>query len=50
MPIVRIYGFKREGGDELFKRDFRKLEGIMKINAEFQRKESRKQIPKTVLR
>jgi len=33
----------------LFKRDFR-FEGIMKINAELQRKESRKQIPKIVSR
>ena len=49
MPIVRIYGLKREGG-ELFKRDFANFEGIMKINAELQRKESRKKIPKTVLR
>ena len=29
---------------------FANFEGIMKINAELQRKESRKQIPKTVLR
>jgi len=29
---------------------FANFEGIMKINAELQRKESRKQIPKIVLR
>ena len=29
---------------------FANFEGIVKINAELQRKESRKQIPKTVLR
>ena len=29
---------------------FANFEGIMKINAELQRKESKKQIPKTVLR
>jgi len=44
-----MYGFKLEGG-EWFKGIFANFEGIMKINVELQRKESRKQIPKTVLR
>ena len=49
VDYVRKYDLKREGG-ELFKRDFANFKGIMKINVELQRKESRKQIPKTVLR
>jgi len=48
-PPVRIYGLKQEGG-ELFIKDFANFEGIMKFNAELQRRESMKQIPKTVLR
>ena len=48
MPIVRVYGLKREGVNCL-RGIFANFEGVMKINAELQRKESRKQIPKTVL-
>jgi len=48
---VRMYGLKREGGGvNCLRGIFANFEGIMKINAELQRKESRKQIPKTVLR
>ena len=40
----------RGGGLNCLRGIFANFEGIMKINAELQRKESRKQIPKTVLR
>jgi len=38
------------GGVNCLRGIFANFEGIMKINAELQRKESREQIPKTVLR
>jgi len=38
------------GGGNYLRGIFANFEGIMKINAELQRKESRKQVPKTVLR
>ena len=41
---------KRGGGVNCLRGIFANFEGIMKINAELQRKESRKQIPKIVLR
>jgi len=39
-----------ERGVNCLREIFANFEGIMKINAELQRKELRKQIPKTVLR
>jgi len=39
-----------ERGVNCLREIFANFEGIMKINAELQRKESRKQIPKTILR
>ena len=41
---------ERGGGVNCLREIFANFEGIVKINAELQRKESRKQIPKTVLR
>jgi len=38
------------GGGNCLRGIFENFEGIMKINGELQRKESRKQIPKIVLR
>jgi len=40
----------RGGGVNCLRGIFANFEGIMKFNVEVQRKESRKQIPKTVLR
>ena len=46
-----IYGLKREGREvNCLRGIFANFEGIMKINVELQRKESRKQITKTVSR
>jgi len=39
-----------ERGVNFLRRILENFEGIMKINAELQIKESRKQIPKTILR
>ena len=47
---VRIYGLKREGEVNCLRGIYANFEGIIKINAELQRKESRKQRTKTVLR
>jgi len=48
MPIVRIHGLKQEGG-ELFIKDFKNFEGIMKDNEESQRNKIRKAMHKVVL-
>ena len=48
--ILLEYMVLNERGVNCLREIFANFEGIMKINAELQRKESRKQIPKTVLR
>ena len=47
---VLEYMALNERGVNCLRGIFSKFEGIIKINAELQRKESRKQIPKTILR
>jgi len=47
MPIARIYGLKQKGVNCLLN-IFEKFEGIMKANAELQRKESSNQRNKVV--
>ena len=48
--VLLEYMVLNERGVNCLRGIFANFEGIMKINAELQRKESRKQIPKTVLR
>jgi len=47
-PLVLEYMALNETGVNCLRGIFANFEGIMKINAELQRKKSRKQIPKTV--
>jgi len=47
MPIVGIYGLKRgRGGENCLRGIFANFEGIMKINAELQRKNQGNKYPK----
>jgi len=48
-PLLE-YMALNERGVNCLRGIFANFEGIMNINAELQRKESRKQIPKTILR
>ena len=50
VQMLLEYMALNERGVNCLRGIFANFEGIMKINAELQRKESRKQIPKTVLK